>query len=107
MRFYSSAYLAYAIRIPDTETDTVETALQSLNNGVSYLTAGRFDEQQTYLTTECHGVDAGGFLTVAPETLSHRPELDAWDAALKAAAGLLGHTDTTAPAWLLIADLDN
>jgi hypothetical protein len=107
MRLYSTAYLAYGLQIPDTDTEAVEAALQALDNGVHYLTAGRFDEQRTYLTTECHNAEAGQYLGLAPETLNERPERAGWDQALIVAAAALGHTDTPAPGWLLTADVDN
>lgn len=107
MRIYCSAYLAYGIQIPDTDGDTLEAALKELANGVSYLHAGRFNEQRTYLTAECHGVEAGGYLVTVSTTVTDRPEHAAWDTRLKAAAEALGHTDTAAPAWLMIPDLDN
>ncbi|MFJ3170609.1 hypothetical protein ACIPJK_07465 [Streptomyces roseus] len=110
MRFYSTAYLAYGIQIPDTDNHDiykVENTLQTLNNGVGYLTAGRFGNDRVYLTTECHSADAGEYLALVPEILANRPELATWDAALKAAAEALGHTDTPAPHWFLTADLDN
>lgn len=107
MRLYSTAYLAYGIQIPRTDTDRLEEVLQALNNGVNYLTAGRFGEDQSYLTTECHNAEAGQYLGLAVQTLADRPERPGWDTALKAAAEALGHTDTPQPGWLLTADLDN
>ncbi|MFJ8208148.1 hypothetical protein [Streptomyces sp. NPDC096033] len=106
MRLYCSAYLAYSIQIHDTDGGTLDHALKDFD-GVSYLHAGRFDQQHTYLTTECHGVDAGGHFTVAPAILADRPEQAAWDDALTAAAEALGFTDSVTPGWLLIPDVDN
>ncbi|MFG2412322.1 hypothetical protein [Streptomyces goshikiensis] len=106
MRLYSTAYLAYGIQIPDTDSDTVEEALRTID-GVGYLTAGRFGDDRTYLTTECYSTDAGEYRIFAPETLASRPEQAAWDAALKAAAEALGHTDAVSPRWFITADLDN
>lgn len=107
MRFYSTAYLAYGIQIPDTDSDRLEDTLHDLGNGVSYLNIGRFEDQRTYLTTECHSADAGEYRIFAPETLAERPERADWDAALKAAAEALGHTDAVSPRWFITADLDN
>ncbi|WP_327413203.1 hypothetical protein [Streptomyces sp. NBC_01233] len=107
MRLYSTAYLAYGIQIPDTQPDHLEDTLQALDNGVGYLNAGRFGDERTYLTTECHSADAGEYLGLAPETLNDRRERATWDTALKTAAEALGHSDAPAPGWFLTADLDN
>jgi len=106
MRLYSTAYLAYGIQIPDTDPDRLEEALRDIE-GIGYLNAGRFGDERTYLTTECHSVDAGEYLGLAPETVANRPEQAAWDAALKAAAEALGRTDTPEAGWFLTADLDS
>ena len=107
MRLYSTAYLAYGIQIPDADNDVVEAALRDLANGVSYLQAGRFEEQRTYLTTECHRVNAGEYRIFAPDALADRSERPAWDTALRAAAEALGFPGTPVPRWFLTADLDN
>lgn len=106
MRFYSTAYLAYGIQIPDTQLDRLEEVLQG-HDGIGYLNAGRFGNDRIYLTTECHSTDAGEYLAIAPETLALGPGRTTWDTALRAAAEALGHTDTPAPSWFLTADLDN
>ncbi|MFB6805426.1 hypothetical protein [Streptomyces sp. NPDC056387] len=106
MRLYSTAYLAYGIQIPDTDIDRLEEVLQGID-GVGYLTAGRFGDERTYLTTECYSADAGEYRAFAPETLERRPEQAAWDASLKAAAEALGRTEAVMPRWFITADLDN
>lgn len=104
MRLYSTAYLAYAVQIPDTDIDAVKTTVKAID-GVSYLTCGRFENQQTYLTTKTFSAEAGEPTTLtAPLPTNER---NTWNHALTTAATALGHTNIPAPGWLLIADLDN
>ncbi|MEU9000501.1 hypothetical protein [Streptomyces sp. NPDC048551] len=107
MRIYSTAYLAYGIQIPDTDANRLEGVVQALDNGAGYLQAGRFGNERTYLTTECHSADAGEYLVLTPATLAERAERATWDTALQTAAEALGHPNTDTPRWFLTADVDN
>ena len=106
MGFWTSAYLAYGIEIPDTDEDTLDAKLHGQTVGVGHLNAGGYDTDKTYLTTYCESADLG-----KPETLdlgTHyadgNPE-GRWNGMLAHAAEKVGVEPLGAPGWLLIADV--
>lgn len=103
MGMYHSTYFAYGVRIPDgTDIEELEDRLHG--GGVGYLTAGAFDRDMTFLTTECSSVDLGSFESVFPESFT-RAEREGWDAALRKAAEQIGVTPMTEPAWFVVPDM--
>jgi hypothetical protein len=107
MGMFYSAYLAYGVRVPDTDPDRLEEALKGQPEGsdVGYLTAGNYDDDMTFLVTECTSADLGSVETVTPQQATPE-QYAAWDAQLRAAATELGVKPLSEPGWLLIPDLD-
>jgi hypothetical protein len=102
----TTAYLAYGMKIPNLDSDTIEQALNGNTNGAGYLTAGPYDRDSTYLVTAFHEAELGAPTT--PDLASHYADGDPtcrWNNALDHAAGLLGLADHEEPAWHLIADV--
>jgi hypothetical protein len=103
MSQYSSAFLAYGMRLPaGTSTAHVQAAIHGNVNGVGYVEAGPYDQDSLFLTTYFESASPGSPKTIdAPE-----PHAD-WDRALRHAAELIGFdfSDLEEPAWLLIADI--
>jgi len=116
MGMYHSTYFAYGVHVPPiegkyawAEAEHVEAELpqhKEQSPDVGYLTAGDYDEDFLFLTTECTEVDLGQWEHVTPQ--SHTPErLADWDRQLAAAVEALGYSDrdVSAPGWLCIPDL--
>ncbi|MFJ1647946.1 hypothetical protein [Streptomyces sp. NPDC088258] len=103
MGMYTSAYLAYGIQIVDTEPGILEEA--NLGAGVSFLYAGRYDNDMTFLVTEWHNVDLGSSKALSPQYFADG-QYAVWDELLKKAAGALDLSHVHQPAWLVIADVD-
>jgi hypothetical protein len=110
MGYYPSAWLAYGIQTPDTNSDQLEDALTPLKDQqrgdkadhVGYLHAGRYDNEDTYLVTAATEAEIGSSVVVAPNRATAEQYAD-WDHNLAAAARALGITDPIEPSWLLIA----
>lgn len=106
MGMYHSTYLAYGFQIPDTDSEALEEALagQRETHRIAYLHAGDYDQDKTFLTTECHEVDLGDFKVITPDQFQ-RYEVPAWNEALHEAAVELGYPEHPEPGWLLVPDL--
>lgn len=116
MGMYHSTYFAYGIhvpliegRLPWEESEHCEAALAQHKDQlphVRFLTAGDYDADRLFLTTQCKTVEYGEWMHVTRE--SHDPALIAeWDRQLTAAVDALGYSDrwVSAPGWLCIPDL--
>lgn len=106
MGFWTSAYLAYGIEIPDTDVDTIEERLGDETVGVGYLRAGGYDNDKTFLTTACESADLGKpeSLDLAAHYIDANPE-GRWNDMLAHAAEKVGVEPLGEPGWLLIADV--
>lgn len=104
MGFWTSAYLAYGIEIPDTAPDALEGHLKGETVGVSYLQAGGYDK--TFLTTACESADLGkpAALDLAAHYIDGNPE-GRWNDMLAHAVEKVGVEPIGEPGWLLIADV--
>lgn len=105
MGYYSSAYLAYGVRIPDTSEDDLDAALRG-TTGVSHLHAGGYDRDATYLVADdtCTNAALRGPQRIEPAALDPA-QCEAWNAQLATAYAAVGVTPEQPPAWLLIADV--
>lgn len=105
MGFHHSAYIAYGVRIPDTDEDTLDAALRG-TKGVSHLHAGGYDRDATYLVADDTTTNAalGRPQRIEPATFDPA-QCEAWNAQLATAAAAVGVTPAQPPAWLLIADV--
>lgn len=112
MGMYHSTYFAYGFRIPDTGApwqmaERLEAELPKLKAtcpDVGFLQAGNYDEDMTFLTTQCDEVDLGEFKTVTPQ-LFPREERSTWNEQLRTAAAALGIEDILEPGWIVVPDL--
>lgn len=110
MGMYHSTYFAYGFQIPTVgmvDLEDLDTQLQrhkeQHGGDVGYLSAGDYDRDMVFLTTECTEVDLGKFEIVTPQT--HSPEqYETWNKALRAAAQSLGVVPR-APGWIVVPDL--
>jgi hypothetical protein len=103
MGYFTSAYLAYGIQIPDTDEDTLDRGIPG-GTEVGHLRAGKYDAEMTFLVTECTEADLGDAETVSPQQAT--PEQYAtWDRDLKAATVVLGVVAYGEPSWLLIPNV--
>lgn len=116
MGMYHSTYFAYGVnvpllpgRLPWEESEHCETGLHQHKDqlpDVRFLTAGDYDDDRLFLTTQCKTVEYGEWMHVTPE--SHAAEQIAdWNRQLAAAVEALGYGDraVSAPGWLCIPDL--
>lgn len=112
MGMYHSTYFAYGFRIPDDGApwqlaERLEAELPKLKAqcpDVGFLQAGNYDEDMTFLTTECTEVDLGEFKTVTPQTATG-DQLAGWNGQLVVAAVALGVKDVPIPGWIVVPDL--
>lgn len=108
MGFSQSAYLAYGMQIPDTNPDQLEEALAPLkirtkgDDHVGYLHAGRYDNEDTFLVTQCTEAELGDPVVVAPERVTAE-QYAAWKEGLAEACRALGLAEIPDAEWLLIA----
>ncbi|MEV4227299.1 hypothetical protein AB0J81_09345 [Streptomyces bobili] len=102
MGMYHSTYFAYGFQIPDTRSDQLDAALR--DSPVSYLHAGDYDRDMTFLVTECDEVRLGDHRKVKPESFV-QPVVDEWNAALTEAAARLGVTSGFEPGWFVVPDV--
>jgi hypothetical protein len=103
MGYYTSAFLAYGIQIPDKDEDELDRGIPG-GTEVGHLRAGRYDREDTYLVTKCTEADLGNSVVVDPHRATAE-QYEAWDRDLRAAAGALGVDEIPEPAWLLIAHI--
>lgn len=114
MRIYASAYLAYGIKAGELSTvqeNDLDAAIKQANKefpgaNLGHLQAGRFDKQEMYLVGETVGVEAGEFQTVELSglaSLGHHHTI----LAIGQVVENLEMDNKTAPAWMLICDVDN
>lgn len=116
MGMYHTTYFAYGVhvslvegRYAWAEAEHCEAGLRQHKDqlpDVRFLTAGDYDNDQLFLTTECNTVEYGEWMHVTPQ--SHTAEqLAAWDRQLSDAVDLLGYGDraVSAPGWLCVPDL--
>lgn len=102
MGMYHSTYFAYGIQLPDVDPEQLEDT--DLGDGISYLLAGNYDRDMTFLTTQCKEVSLGNFAHVTPQTATDEQRA-AWDQALRAAVTRLGVAAKSEPGWLVVPDL--
>ncbi|WP_394436194.1 hypothetical protein [Streptomyces sp. SGAir0957] len=100
MGFYHSAYFAYGFQIPDMDAGRLEDGVPS-GTDVGFLNAGAYDREKSYLVTQHHDIDLGGYGTVRPQDVA--PEQYAsWNRQLAAAAEALGVMPAAEPGWIVI-----
>lgn len=102
MGMYHSTYFAYGFEIPRTDADKLDAVLA--DTPVSYLHAGDYDRDRTFLVTECTEVKLGDHRKVTPEAFQ-AAEIEAWNAALTEAAARLGVFAGFEPGWFVVPDL--
>ncbi|MER5750674.1 hypothetical protein [Streptomyces sp. NPDC002088] len=108
MGYYTSAWLAYGMQIPDTSSDVLQEALAPLmtrakgDDHVGYLHAGRYDNEDTFLVTRCTEAELGDPVVVAPERVTAEQYAE-WKASLVEACRALGLAEVPPAEWLLIA----
>jgi hypothetical protein len=100
MGYFTSAYLAYGIQIPDKPEDELDRGIPG-GTEVGHLRAGKYDAEMTFLVTECTEADLGQAETVNPDRAT-REQYETWDRDLRAAAEALGVENPPEPSWLLI-----
>jgi hypothetical protein len=100
MGYYTSAYLAYGVQIPDKDEAELDRGIPG-GTEVGHLRAGKYDDERTYLVTECEESDLGEALEVTPQAATAE-QYAAWDRDLRAAATALGVEQIRDPSWLLI-----
>lgn len=116
MGMYHTTYFAYGIHVPliegryawaEAEHCDI-TLLQHKEQfpDVRYLTAGDYDEDCLFITTQCRAVEYGEWVHVTPQTHTG-VQLAEWNRQLCAAVEALGYgdRDVSAPGWLCVADL--
>lgn len=116
MGFSRSTYFAYGVHVPLIEDryawaeaehcDAVLMRHKDRLPDVGHLSAGDYDADRLFITTQCQTVEYGEWMHVTPQ--SHTAEqLAAWDRQLSDAVDLLGYGDraVSAPGWLCIPDL--
>ncbi|WP_406735376.1 hypothetical protein OG508_28185 [Streptomyces sp. NBC_01108] len=110
MGMYHSTYFAYGFQIPDVhpnDSKDLDTQLRRHNaqyaTDVGYLTAGDYDRDMTFLTTQCTEIGLGKFEIVTPQTFNS-DQYEAWNTALKLAAKSLGIVPRE-PGWIVVPDL--
>ncbi|MEU0098244.1 hypothetical protein [Streptomyces sp. NPDC006267] len=97
-----STYFAYGFQIPDTDPDVLEGT--ALGKGVRYLQAGDYEQDRTFLVTQCTKVRLGDHRKVKPESFQVT-ETETWNAALTEAAARLGVYTGFEPGWIVVTDL--
>jgi hypothetical protein len=109
---FHSTYFAYGVNVSTTEpawaeAERLDKALTPLADrcpDVGYLTAGDYDRDRVFLTTQCDEVDLGDYKHVTPETVTPEQLAD-WDRQLAVAVAELGYADSTPAGWLCVPDL--
>jgi len=108
MGMYHSTYFAYGARIPDTDSEVMQTVLRALKDqhgsSVGYLHAGDYDRDMTFLVTKCEEVNLGDVKTVTPQ-MAAPDQYAAWDTQIRQAADALGTAPLHEPGWLVVPDL--
>lgn len=108
MGYFTSAYLAYGMQIPHTSSDQLQAALAPLktrtkgDDYVGYLHAGRYDDEDTFLVTQCTEAEIGEPVAVAPERVAAE-KYAVWNEGLTEACRALGLAEIPPAEWLLIA----
>lgn len=106
MGMWTTAYLAYGIEIPYTSEDAIEEKLSGQTVGVSYLNAGHYDHDKTYLVTACFDAELGKPSEVdLGEHYADGDPTGRWNQMLDHAVGKVGVEPIGEPGWLLIADV--
>ena len=114
---YHSTYFAYGVHIPLpddihvwAETDRLDTELRALKDqcpDVGHLSAGNYDADELFLTTQCNEVALGTYIHVTPETVTAE-QLAEWNRQLAIAVEALGYDQLpglSGPGWLCVPDL--
>lgn len=116
MGMYHSTYFAYGVHVPLSEgkyawaeSEHIEAELPKHKDrcpDVGYLTAGNYDEDALFITTQCDEVELGEWKHVTPETVTPE-QIAAWNYQLAYAVQALGYIgrDVSAPGWLCVPDL--
>lgn len=115
MGMYHSTYFAYGVHIPLAddvhvwaETDRIDRELPGDRcPDVGHLTAGNYDADRLFLTTQCDEVKLGTYKHVTPETVTAEQLAD-WNQQLAVAVDALGYgtlPDLAGPGWICIPDL--
>ncbi|MFF4751809.1 hypothetical protein [Streptomyces sp. NPDC001270] len=117
MGMYYSTYFAYGVHIPLpndvhtwAENDRIDEKLRTLKEqcpDVGYLSAGNYDADRLFLTTQCDEVDLGTYKHVTPETVTAE-QLAEWNRQLAVAVDALGYgtlPDLAGPGWICVPDL--
>lgn len=103
MGFFTSAFLAYGIQIPDKDEEELDRGINGMpkRTDVGHLRAGKYDHEMTFLVTECKEADLGEACAVEPERATLE-QYETWNRDLRATAKALGVEDPPEPTWLLI-----
>ncbi|MFJ8146956.1 hypothetical protein ACIQ6R_18040 [Streptomyces sp. NPDC096048] len=117
MGMYHSTYFAYGVHVPVpngvhpwAENDRVNEQLIAVKEqcpDVGWLSAGNYDADELFLTTQCDEVSLGTFKHVTPETVTAEQLAD-WNRQLAIAVDALAYStlpDLGAPGWLCVPDL--
>jgi hypothetical protein len=102
MGIYTSAYVAYGVQIPDTDSETLEDA--TFPEGVGYLHAGGYDRNLTFLVTYCEAADLGDTHRFNPREVTDE-QYAAWDESLRVTAYAMEIGATLhEPCWFVVPD---
>lgn len=104
MGMYTSAYLAYGVRITDTDPDTLDRTIPG-GTEVGHLHAGGYDRDMTFLVTKCTEAELGSSVAFGPSVFT-AAQYEQWNAELSAAVQAVGAEAEHEPAWLLIPNVD-
>ncbi|MFI9200207.1 hypothetical protein [Streptomyces sp. NPDC053048] len=109
MGMYRSTYVAYGFRIPDTGSpcemaDRLDAQLTDpCFPDVGHIQAGDYDQDMTFLVTECTEVELGEFKATICRTTAEQCAI--WNDQLVKAAEAIGLDEIPDPGWLVIPDL--
>lgn len=104
MSIGTSAYLIYGVQITRTHAEDLEDALKDNTVGVSYLHAGPYDQDNTYLTTAFYEAELRGNEALDLGALyADGDPAGKWNSALAHAVEKVGRGQLTQPGWILIA----
>jgi hypothetical protein len=98
-----TVYFAYGARA----SENVDPEVAEIDLGpvrVRILRAGEYDQDKSFLVTECAALAPGEHTSVIRESFGYA-EFCGWDVAIHKAAEKIGVTLTDSPTWFVIPDL--